>query len=204
MENLSPLVKKIMEKAETEAAAIMAEADSVAGRVKEASRTEASQRSAAILQNARSKGQESIRRANVQASLAIRNDILAEKGKWVWDVLNELPIKLHSLNDKDYATMLRGFVLSVAPLGLVHVLPAPKDKGIFDSAFVKGMNEVLQARGQETTLILTGEVADIEGGLLLSGENVSVDCSLRSICEYHADELEPIISAALFTVEANR
>lgn len=204
MDNLSPLVKKITEKAEQEAALILSEAEAYAKKAASDAEAEARQKAAAIFAKAEAHGAELTRRANVQASLAVRNAILAEKGKWVADVLNSLPAKLHSLNDKDYATMLRGFVLAVAPLGLVHVLPAPKDKEVFNSAFVSGMNEVLQGRGQETTLILTGDEANIEGGLILKGENVSVDCSLASICEYYGEELEPIVSAALFPDAPNR
>lgn len=204
MDNLSPLVKKITLKAEEEAAAILSEAEASASKAALAAQAEAKEKAAAILAKAEAKGKEDVRRANVQASLAVRNAGLAEKGKWVADVIESLPAKLHSLNDKDYATMLRGFVLAVAPLGLVHVLPAPKDKEVFNSAFVSGMNEVLQGRGQDTTLILTGDDADIEGGLILKGDNVSVDCSLLSICEYYGEELEPIVSAALFPDAPNR
>ena len=204
MDNLSPLVKKIMQKAEEEAAAILAEADALAKKTAEAASSEAGLKTKEILAKAEALGKEAVRRANVQASLAVRNACLAEKGKRVSEILDNLPAKLHSLNDKDYATMMRGFVLSVAPLGLVHVLPAPRDKEVFNSAFVSGMNEVLQGRGQDTTLILTGDDADIEGGLLLKGDNVSVDCSLLSICEYYSEELEPIISAALFSDEPKR
>lgn len=204
MDNLSPLVKKIMQKAEEEAAVILAEAEASAKKTAEAASSEAGLKAKEILANAEALGKEAVRRANVQASLAVRNASLAEKGKRVNEILESLPAKLHSLNDKDYATMMRGFVLSVAPLGLVHVLPAPRDKEVFNSAFVSGMNEVLQGRGQDTTLILTGDDADIEGGLLLKGDNVSVDCSLLSICEYYGEELEPIVSAALFSDEPNR
>lgn len=198
MENLSPLVKKIIEKAEAEAAQIVAEAKASASSLIAAGHAEAAHKAAGILAEAETKGQETVRRSKVQAGLALRNDVLARKGYWVRKAIEELPKKLHSLNDKDYSAMIRGFVLSVAPLGLVKVLPAENDKAVFDAAFVKGMNEVLSARNQETTLILTGEYVDIEGGLLLEGENVSVDCSLASICEYHQEALEPIIAFALF------
>lgn len=198
MENLSPLVKKIMAQAEAEASQIIAEAEAYCRKVAEEGEAEAKRKSEAVLAKAEAEGRENVRRASVQASLSLRNAALAEKGKWVAEVLADLPSKLHSLNNKDYATMLRGFVLAAAPVGLVHVHPAEVDKDIFDCSFVKGINEALQARGQDTTLILTGERADIEGGILLEGENVSVDCSLDSICEYHKEELEPIILAQLF------
>jgi vacuolar-type H+-ATPase subunit E/Vma4 len=204
MENLSPLVKKIMAQAEAEASQIITEAEAYSRKLAQEGEAEAAKRSDAVLAKAEAEGRESVRRASVQASLSLRNAALAEKGKWVAEVLADLPSKLHSLNDKDYATMLRGFVLAAAPIGLVHVHPAEVDKGIFDCSFVKGINEALQARGQETTLILTGECADIDGGILLEGENVFVDCSLNSICEYHREELEPIILSQLFPVEESR
>ena len=198
MENLSPLVKKIIAQAEAEAAQIITEAEAYCRKVAENGEAEASRKSEAILARAEAEGRENVRRASVQASLSLRNAALSEKGKWVAEVMADLPSKLHSLNDKDYATMLRGFVLAAAPIGLVHVRPADVDKEIFDCSFVKGINEAIQARGQDTALILTGECADIEGGILLEGDNVSVDCSLDSICEYHKEELEPIILAQLF------
>lgn len=198
MENLSPLVKKIMAQAEAEASQIIAEAEAYCRKVAQEGEIEAARKSEAVLARAEAEGRENARRASVQAALSLRNAALAEKGKWVAEVLADLPSKLHSLNNKDYATMLRGFVLAAAPVGLVHVQPAEVDRDIFDCSFVKGINEAIQARGQDTTLILTGECADIEGGILLEGENVSVDCSLNSICEYHKEELEPIILAQLF------
>ena len=204
MENLSPLVKKIMAQAEAEAAQIIAEAEAYCRKVAEDGEAEASRKSEAILARAEAEGRENVRRASVQASLSLRNAALSEKGKWVAEVMADLPSKLHSLNDKDYATMLRGFVLAAAPIGLVHVHPAEVDKEIFDCSFVKGINEAIQARGQDTSLILTGECADIEGGILLEGDNVSVDCSLDSICDYHKEELEPIILAQLFPEVENR
>lgn len=204
MENLSPLVKKIMAQAEAEAAQIIAEAEAYCRKVAEDGEAEASRKSETILARAEAEGRENVRRASVQASLSLRNAALSEKGKWVAEVMADLPSKLHSLNDKDYATMLRGFVLAAAPIGLVHVHPAEVDKEIFDCSFVKGINEAIQARGQDTSLILTGECADIEGGILLEGDNVSVDCSLDSICDYHKEELEPIILAQLFPEVENR
>ena len=204
MENLSPLVKKIMAQAEAEAAQIIAEAEAYCRKVAEDGEAEASRKSETILARAEAEGRENVRRASVQASLSLRNAALSEKGKWVAEVMADLPSKLHSLNDKDYATMLRGFVLAAAPIGLIHVHPAEVDKEIFDCSFVKGINEAIQARGQDTSLILTGECADIEGGILLEGDNVSVDCSLDSICDYHKEELEPIILAQLFPEVENR
>lgn len=198
MENLSPLVKKIMAQAEAEASQIIAEAEAYCRKVAEEGAAEAARKTEATLAKAEAGGKEGVRRAGVQASLSLRNAALAEKGKRVAEIMADLPSKLHSLNNKDYATMLRGFVLAAAPIGLVHVHPAEVDREIFDCSFVKGINEALQARGQDTTLILTGDCADIEGGILLEGENVSVDCSLDSICEYHKDELEPIILSQLF------
>jgi len=204
MDNLSPLVKKVMDKANEEAEAILREAQAETAEIARKAAEEAADKAGAIRAKAEANGLEQVRRAQVQASMAIQNAILAEKGKCMDEILSELPSKLRSLNDRDYANMLRGFVLSSAPLGLVTVLPAEKDKDILDSTFVKGLNEVLQAKGQETTLILTGEVADIDGGLLLIGENVSVNCSLSSICSYFKDELEPIIADALFSDDQNR
>ncbi|HOA14876.1 MAG TPA: V-type ATP synthase subunit E family protein [Bacillota bacterium] len=198
MENLSPLVKKITERAQAEAASIIAEAEEAALKTLEAAGAQSLDKVAAILREAESKGQEMVRRARVQASLSLRNGALEKKGEWVRKVLDALPGKLHSLNDKDYSAMIRGFVLSVAPTGLVRVVPAEADKALFNSSFVKGLNEVMEARGQDTTFVLPGETDDFEGGLLLLGENVSVDCSLASICEYHTEVLEPIILEALF------
>lgn len=198
MENLSPLVKKIIERAEAEAAGIIAEADEAAIKVLEAAGAESLDKVAAILREAEAKGQETVRRARIQAALSLRNSALEKKGEWVREILAALPEKLHSLNDKDYSAMIRGFVLSVAPTGLVRVVPAEADRAVFNSSFVMGLNEVMEARGQDTTFILPGETEDIGGGLLLLGDNVSVDCSLDSICEYHTEVLEPIILEALF------
>jgi len=198
MENLSPLVKKIIERAEAEAAGIVAEADEAALKVLEGAGAESLDKVAAILREAEAKGQETVRRARIQAALSLRNGALEKKGEWVREILAALPAKLHSLNDKDYSAMIRGFVLSVAPTGLVRVVPAEADRAVFNSSFVMGLNEVMEARGQDTTFILPGETEDIGGGLLLLGDNVSVDCSLDSICEYHTEVLEPIILEALF------
>lgn len=202
MENLSSLINEVIGKAEAQASQIIADSEAAAILTLGSVDPSTEEIVGTIMREAENRGQEIIKRAKVQASLSVRNEMLERKSKWVSDVLSQLPDKLHALNDKDYKAMIRGFVISIAPSGLVKVIPATADKGLFDSNFVKALNEVMDAREQDTTFILTGETVDVEGGIILEGENVTVNCSLASICDSYSDVLEPLVSDAMF-VEGN-
>ncbi|HPU95363.1 MAG: V-type ATP synthase subunit E [Firmicutes bacterium ADurb.Bin153] len=198
MENLSAILESIDKKARIEAASMIAKAEESAARIVSEGKAKARAEEERIVDDALAVSEEELRRVKVTAGLEARNEILASKGSMISGVLAELPAKLHSLTDKDYACLIRGVVLSFAPLGLVHVIPAEVDKEVFNSTFVMGINTALEARGQETTLILTGETLEASGGLVLKSDTVTVDCTLESICEYYKEALEPIISTALF------
>lgn len=199
MENLSPIVENILGKARTEADAIIRKAEEAAAKANAGALASAEAHEAKIAADAAKAGEEELRRARIASSLEARNRVLEAKNKLIAEVLAELPAKLHTLNSRDYSNLMRGFVLSVAPMGLVHVIPAEIDSDAFNSAFVMGLNQALQSRGQDTTLILTGEKLQSSGGLILKSDTITVDCTLESICGYYKDALEPVISSALFS-----
>jgi vacuolar-type H+-ATPase subunit E/Vma4 len=103
-----------------------------------------------------------------------RLEVLNAKNRVIDDIFRKVDDKLRLLNQKDYMSLIEGWIRSLSPEICGTIRVSPKDAELFTQEFLKRINS---GRPQGA---FTAVVADntIDGGFIIEGDTYSVDFTL--------------------------
>ncbi len=192
---LEDLLKRIDAQGESEAKAILTEAEERALALRRESEAELAALSDELQKNAERRTDAERERLLSQARLKTRLGILSERQQAVEKVFAEARRRVLSLGGEQKVRLYQGLLKQAEPDGDEELLPAEKEKAFFTQDVLNALNRSLGDRGK---LRLSGETAKTESGFVLrKGKRtdvLSVDTAIGRIRE----EMEPEVVRILF------
>jgi len=188
------VIQKILAEAESQAAAIAAQA-----RRDEASRDadlerelkefeqETARLSAEAAQEKKSRIMAAARMANARDTLAAKQELMGE----LYGVCRE---RLNSLPDNEYRSLMADLMKKAVVHGDEEVMPGRNEHRI-DQQLVSEVNAALGSKGN---LRLSGSRDDIDNGFVLVRGNIRTNVSVSVLLERVHDEIENRLAAMLF------
>lgn len=191
MAGLENLLSEIQSLAQEEAARILRSAEMEAEKIREENRAQIKSRTEEILAKAKAEAKSITERGASNQIIRRRGETLALKQELFRAVVKKAKERAISLPDAEYFGLLKGWAACSGISGktVVHLnaRDLARDKGDFPDSFPKGADATLSE-----------EPADISGGFLAVCGGVTVNCSIESVFEIHADEIQGELQRILF------
>jgi V/A-type H+-transporting ATPase subunit E len=188
------ILKKIAADAESEAAAILAEAKRGADDAAARARQKAASDRERLGARARQRAEEERNRVVTLARLEARRALLAEKRALIEKVFEEARKAVIAMPTDAYRALIRTYLARTVEPGDEEVILAEGETRI-DQAFLDG---VARETGRKGRLILSAERRPIGAGFVLRRGNTETNCGLDSILRDARERLETEVARILF------
>lgn len=189
---LADIISRVRSDAESEAAAIIERAETQAAIIRAEAAEKAEAFHAETIAVAQRDGEREASRIVVNARLMGRDDGLADRRGLIEAALEQTTLALTTLPDAEYATFLAKRIAATARGGERMRL------GSAESGRGAVLAEALRLVAPGLELSVDDEPAPFERGVLIEGDRVRADLSLASIVEERRDELELVVADRLF------
>ena len=143
-----------------------------------------------IIAAAQKKADTVIENADSSAALIKRNESLKFKSKSISEVLNNVKLKLNSLNDKEYFDLLLSLAEKNALDGSGIIYLNKKDLSRETSDF--------KAQISKLNLTLSDSPRDMEGGFMLQYGDIIINCAFEALINEKREKLTDDINKTLF------
>ena len=133
------------------------------------------------------------------AELEAKKQVLAVQQEML-DVLFDRTVDvLLNLPSQEYISLLAKNACSASLTGEEEIILSANDRSAIGKQVLAAANAALKQRGKKAALRLSDQTADIKGGLILSGGDVTADCSLEALVSLHRNSLTVFASNQLFS-----
>ena len=132
------------------------------------------------------------------AALESKKQVLITQQEMVAETFEYAANRLLELPESEYVAFLAKQACAASLTGVETIILSPSDHQRFGADVLNAANFALRAAGKTASLSLSDETADIRGGLILSGGDIEVNCSIDALMAEYRNELSPAVAAALF------
>lgn len=188
---LADIIKRIAQDAQAEAADLFAEAQAEAERMRTEAVAGAAREREAHLALVKMLAEEEARTRVASARLRGRDRVLAEKRVLIGRVLDRAVAHIEASDDAAYVSLLAREVALMARGG-ESVRPAAAEAARFSGSLVSALAEA----GADVTVAPPTD--DITRGVMLEGDRMRVEVSVRAMAATRRAQLEELISDRLF------
>jgi V/A-type H+-transporting ATPase subunit E len=192
------LKQKIIGDAEAEAAKIIQEARDQAKSILKEAEAEAAKIDSDFSARAEAEAKEHLRRQISLRELEARKAVLAEKGKIIEEVFEQVLEDLRRRDREGGYSMTRDLLLKAVEVGDEELILSREDSEAIGNSFLVGLNKQLKAMGKRGEITLSQETRDIKGGFVLVRGRREVNSSFETILSMIRDEVETEVSGILF------
>ena len=137
-------------------------------------------------------------RLNSLAALESKKHVLATQQEMVAVAFDHAANKLLELPESEYVAFLVKHACNASLTGTEAIILSPADNSRFGNDVLLAANAALREAGRTASLTLSDRTTDIRGGLILSGGDIEVNCSVDSLIAEHKNELSPAVASVLF------
>jgi len=139
-----------------------------------------------------------VERLNSLAVLESKKQVLATQQEMVAEAFKHAAQKLLELPESEYISFLAAQACNASLKGDETIFLSPSDHQRFGNKVLDASNSALRAAGKAASLTLSEKTADISGGLILSGGDIEVNCSIDALVAEHKNDLSPKVASVLF------
>lgn len=210
------VIKKIQDKAAAEADAITKAGKDEADALRASVMAEAQKKADAIVQRGKAQADMILRGTNQQAELDNKIGYLNCKHELLDKLREAAKQELTKYDNKKWGNLYTKLVLENAMSGEITIQASKKDLAKFsDKSFcTKTFNEkgllaeywsklLTDKRNESVSIAVSGEPVDIDGGIILCGENYDIDLSFDAILDEVFEQNENEIAGCLFGTKAS-
>ena len=212
MTGLSKITDKILAEARADAAAMLEQAKTRTNEISRAALARAAELRSKVDESAKREAAEIVSRAKSSEAMLRRNTLLSEKSAMIDEVFAQAHKELLSLSDEQYLELLTA--LSSSVLTQLRADEQSNEELYGEVASTDAYEVLLNSRDQDRCGValravlpayatLSGETAEIDGGLVVRHGKVEVNCSLAKLIEEVRPSLEAKISHTLFPDKAD-
>ena len=196
MKGIEKITGRIREEAEADAAAMIAEAK--ADGILEGYREQAGKLYAELHEAGLAEAAASAERKNRNDHLQAKKAVLSVKHVLVKDAYRLAHQEILALPDKEYFELLADYAMKASVSGKEQVQLNEKDIARLGQGFVDEVNARLVKAGRTGQLTLDKKPIPIDGGLLLTENDISVNCSIDVLVDRLCEELDRSVAGILF------
>ena len=139
-----------------------------------------------------------LERLNSLAALESKKKVLATQQEMIAEAFEHAAKKLLSLPETEYIAFLAKLACKASLTGTETIYLSASDHSRNGQEILSAANYALQATGKRASLTLSGETADIRGGLILSDGDIEVNCGIDALVSQYRNELSPRVANELF------
>jgi len=198
MAEAEKLREKILEDARQQAKAMLERAESEAAAILNAAKAEAEEKERAAAEKASREAEERKKRLLASADLEGRKQILQAKQDMVDEAFSRAIDRLSSLPAKQYVDIIASMAVEAVSSGNEEIILSSKDRDAYGTEIVNTVNSRLSAKGMNGAVRLSDTTRDIKGGFILRSGDVEINNSFEVIVKMRRDELEAEVVKVLF------
>jgi vacuolar-type H+-ATPase subunit E/Vma4 len=195
--SLQSLLEKIEHDARAEGERIVSGAEEEAASIKETGEEEARRSAEAIRASFRERGERERTRIMSEALTESRAALLTTREELFEETFAAGMREFGSLPEERQRAWLKRLIVDNAGEGEEEIIAAPYDRRLLAGGLMEEINAALRERGHKGKLILSGDEADFERGIILRGEkfanNLSLQTLVREARERHEEEVLKIL-----------
>jgi len=139
-----------------------------------------------------------LERLNSLAVLESKRHVLMTQQEMVTATFEHAAKALLELPEPEYIDFLVKQACAASLNGTETIILSPADRDRIGNEVLGAANSALQAAGRNASLTLSDNTANIRGGLILSGGDIEVNCSIDALVEEYRNELSPSVASVLF------
>lgn len=197
MQGIENITRRIQADTQAEVDRILADAQQDADKIRAKYAAKADRETEDLLARGKALAQERVHCIHSAAQMESRKMTLAAKQELI-DRAFELALEqLLSLPEEDYISLLADLALQ-AGSGTESILLNPKDREKLGQKVLTLVNKRAGEVGKTGKFTLSPQTAPIQGGLLLSGGAVEVNCALETLVQMQRTEAAGEVSRLLF------
>lgn len=197
MQGIENITRRIQADTQAEVDRILADAQQDADKVRAKYAAKADREAEDLLARGKVLAQERVHCIHSAAQMESRKMTLTAKQELI-DRAFELALEqLLSLPEEDYISLLADLALQ-AGSGTEAIMLNPKDRENLGQKVLKLANKRAGEAGKPGKFTLSPETAPIQGGLLLSGGAVEVNCALETLVQLQRTQAAGEVSRLLF------
>lgn len=194
MNGIEKITARIESESKAEVEAILLEAEQKAAGVRAEYQARAQAEEKAAVEAGRAAAQRQAERLESAAHMEARQEMLSAKQACLDEAFARAKKKILSLPDAEYAELLAKMAVGASKSGRGEILLNAKDH--------RRVGEKVAARANElrkgAKLTLSGEIRDMEGGLILREGSVEVNCAFETELRVLREDMAAEIAALLF------
>ena len=175
--------------------ALTEKAKAEAGEIAARFEAEAKKETEALLEQGRRGAGEHEERLVSMARLEAKKQVLAAKQDLVDAAFQSALEQLLKLPEEEYISLLAKLAVNASATGKEQVILSQKDRTRYGKQIVTKANELL---GKSAHLTLSGETRSIQGGLILAGERMEVNCSFETLVRLQKEGMTGEVAQTLF------
>lgn len=199
MSGIEKIIQKIEEDARAACEQVISEAKRKAVEILQSARLEGERLKAERVKKTRKRCEFEVELACSRAETEQKRAALAEKVKIIEEVISQALASLKSLSASEYFSALKKLAIGYALSGSGLMLLSKADLERLPKGFEQELNKGL---GEEKSLKVASEPADIDGGFILRYEGVEQNCTFEALFEANLDEIKDAASKILFSGES--
>lgn len=200
MTGIEKIIGRIEADALLEADRLMSEARAKADENKAEYQKKADALAAELYNKGAREASERRRRAVGVAELEARKRLLEAKQSLIDDAFTAAREKLAATSKKDLVPVLSRLAAAASVSGQEEILLGSEDRSAVGDDVVKAANKLLKEKGKTASLTLSDRTLEGQnGGLLLSGGEVEVNCTFGALLETLRGEMVSEIAGILFS-----
>lgn len=196
--SLEQIIEKIEQETETKKDQIIGEAKAKAAEILQKAKEQAEEFYQDQIAAAKKRAEVDLGRGKAMTMLELRKEALAEKQKLIDEVFTQAANKLLVLSEKEYLEFIRKKLLETIETGQEEIGVSAKDQTRINQKFIQEINAELKRKGKKGAMSLAKSPRPIQGGFILSADQVEINCSLEAILKRRREEVEQEVAIKLF------
>ena len=198
MNGIEKITARLEADAKVEIDAIVAETDGICAQIRE----EYEAKAAEAYNKRKAKGEAECaaraERLTATADMETRKSILAFKQEMVSEAFEKAVASIVDMPKAQYVEFLASQAAKAALYGSEELVLNERDLKAVGADVEKRANALVRERGLHGGLTLSGETADIRGGLLIRQGNIEVNCSVETLIGLYRSSLATQVANILF------
>ena len=198
MNGIEKILAHIMTESEEECAAIESAASEECERIRaEYAKSEQDEYWKLVNEGAK-EAERRLERLNSLAALESKKQVLMTQQEMLSEAFSQAAKKLLELPESEYIAFLAKHAFAASLSGTETIILSPSDRDRVGEDVQKAANTALNAAGKTAALSLSNATADIAGGLILSGGEIEVNCSIDALVAECRNRISPEVASVLF------
>lgn len=198
MKGTEKIIAHIQADAETQAAAIIAQAEQQCAAIREDYENKAKESYGAKIRAGVKSCEDRVDSMERIAQMEARKGVLTLKQEMVSASFDKACEMLVGLPTAEYTELLAKLAADAAVTGEEELVLNGKDKADIGEAVVKAANAKLSAKGVKAGLTLSDTEGSFAGGLILHRGSIEVNCTVELLVELCRGEMSAALAGVLF------